>query len=224
MESDMNNEILQPVIETLQYKVNSTLGEFAKAFIERSDYETLGFIASIGFDLNTYIDGVFRTYSSNVDVIEAQLIEEPTNTIEVHEVPQEIKTEDISTETPKSTKRTCVRGAYGVKANVVEKWVEEYLLKRGGRALKNDLYEMFYKTFSNQFNAYDLSNGRDKPKWKQNVCDRIQTMRKNGIVAKSENGTEYNYYTLDPEYYANLKKSIQVQPTLPFPADKEMTA
>ena len=211
----MKNEILQPVIETLQYKVNSTLGEFAKAFIERSDFEALGLIAKIGESTTSYFEGLSTIVHFD---------EESVVTIEVHEVPQEIKTEDISTETPKSTKRTCVRGAYVVEANVVEKWVEEYLLKRGGRALKNDLYEMFYKTFSNQFNAYDLSNGRDKPKWKQNVCDRIQTMRKKGIVAKSENGTEYNYYTLDPEYYANLKKSIQVQPTLPFPADKEMTA
>jgi len=211
----MNNEIYQNIIKTLQYKVDVTLGTFAKEFIERSDYETLALIAKIGESTTFYFEGLSTIVHFD---------EEPTTTIEVHEVPQEIKTEDISTETPKSTKRTCVRGAYGVKANVVEKWVEEYLLKRGGRALKNDLYEMFYKTFSNQFNAYDLSNGRDKPKWKQNVCDRIQTMRKNGIVAKSENGTEYNYYTLDPEYYANLKKSIQVQPTLPFPADKEMTA
>jgi hypothetical protein len=215
MESDMNNEIYQNIIKTLQYKVDVTLGTFAKEFIERSDYETLALIAKIGESTTFYFEGLSTIVHFD---------EEPTATIEVHEVPQEIKTEDISTETPKSTKRTCVRGAYGVEANVVEKWVEEYLLKRGGRALKNDLYEMFYKTFSNQFNAYDLSNGRDKPKWKQNVCDRIQTMRKKGIVAKSENGTEYNYYTLDPEYYANLKKSIQVQPTLPFPADKEMTA
>jgi len=215
MESDMNNEIYQNIIKTLQYKVDVTLGTFAKEFIERSDYEPLALIAKIGESTTFYFEGLSAIVHFD---------EEPTTAIEVHEVPQEIKTEDISTETPKSTKRTCVRGAYGVKANVVEKWVEEYLLKRGGRALKNDLYEMFYKTFSNQFNAYDLSNGRDKPKWKQNVCDRIQTMRKNGIVAKSENGTEYNYYTLDPEYYANLKKSIQVQPTLPFPADKEMTA
>ena len=211
----MKNEILQPVIETLQYKVNSTLGEFAKAFIERSDFEALGLIAKIGESTTSYFEGLSTIVHFD---------EEPTTTIEVHEVPQENKTEDISTETLKSTKRTCVRGGYGVEVNVVEKWVEEYLLKRGGRALKNDLYGMFYKTFSNQFNAYDLSNGRDKPKWKQNVCDRIQTMRKNGIVAKSENGTEYHYYTLDPEYYANLKKSIQLQPTLPFPADKEMTA
>lgn len=211
----MKNEILQPVIETLQCKVNSTLGEFAKAFIERSDYETLALIAKIGESTTSYFEGLSAIVHFD---------EEPTTTIEVHEVPQEIKTEDISTETPKSNKRTCVRGAYGVEAKVVEKWVEEYLLKRGGRALKNDLYEIFYKTFSNQFNAYDLSNGRDKPKWKQNVCDRIQTMRKNGIVAKSENGTEYNYYTLDPEYYANLKKSIQVQPTLPYTSEKEMTS
>ena len=211
----MNNEIYQNIIKTLQYKVDVTLGVFAKEFIERSDYETLALIAKIGESTTSYFEGLSTIVHFD---------EEPTTTIEVHEVPQENKTEDISTETLKSTKRTCIRGGYGVEVNVVEKWVEEYLLKRGGRALKNDLYGMFYKTFSNQFNAYDLSNGRDKPKWKQNVCDRIQTMRKNGIIAKSENGAEYHYYTLDPEYYANLKKSIQLQPTLPFPADKEMTA
>jgi hypothetical protein len=238
MENFMKNEILQPVIETLQCKVNSTLGIFAKTLIERNDYETLGYIANIGNDLNTYIDGIFQTYSSpnaviviNDKVVDETVetpIEKPAettnNVAEVHEVPQEIVTEDISTETLKSTKRTCVRGGYGVEINVVEKWVKEYLFKRGGRALKNDLYDMFYKTFSNQFNAYDLSNGSDKPKWKQNVCDRIQTMRKNGIVAKSENGTEWHYYTLTPEYYANLKKSIQVQPTLPYTSEKEMTS
>lgn len=211
----MKNEIYQNIIKTLQYEVDVTLGAHAKEFIERSDYETLAIIAKIGESTTSYFEGLSTIVHFD---------EEPTTTIEVHEVPQEIKTEDISTATPKSTKRTCVRGGYGVEVNVVEKWVEEYLLKRGGRALKNDLYGMFYKTFSNQFNAYDLSNGSDKPKWKQNVCDRIQTMRKNGIIAKSENGTEYHYYTLDPEYYANLKKSIQLQPTLPFPADKEMTA
>ena len=211
----MKNEIYQSIIKTLQFKVDVTLGTFAKEFIERSDYETLALIAKIGESTTSYFEGLATTVHFD---------EEPTTTIEVDEVPQEIKTEDISTETPKSTKRICVRGAYGVEANVVEKWVEEYLVKRGGRALKSDLYEMFYKTFSNKFNAYDLSNGSDKPKWKQNVCDRIQTMRKNGIIAKSENGTEYHYYTLDPEYHANLKKSIQVQPTLPYTTEKEMTA
>lgn len=50
MEKFMKNEILQPVIETLQYKVNSTLGEFAKAFIERSDFEALGLIARVASD------------------------------------------------------------------------------------------------------------------------------------------------------------------------------
>jgi hypothetical protein len=215
MESDMNNEIYQNIIKTLQYKVDVTLGVFAKEFIERSDYETLALIAKIGESTTSYFEGLSTIVHFD---------EEPTTTIEVHEVPQEIVTEDISTETLKSTKRTCIRGGYGVEINVVEKWVKEYLFKRGGRALKNDLYDMFYKTFSNQFNAYDLSNGSDKPKWKQNVCDRIQTMRKNGIVAKSENGTEWHYYTLTPEYYANLKKSIQVQPTLPYTSEKEMTS
>ena len=155
----MNNEIYQNIIKTLQCKVDVTLGVFAKEFIERSDYETLALIAKIGESTTSYFEGLSTIVHFD---------EEPTTTIEVHEVPQENKTEDISTETLKSTKRTCVRGGYGVEVNVVEKWVEEYLLKRGGRALKNDLYGMFYKTFSNQFNAYDLSNGRDKPKWKQN--------------------------------------------------------
>jgi len=54
----MKNEILQPVIETLQYKVNSTLGEFAKAFIERSDFEALGLIAKIGESTTSYFEGL----------------------------------------------------------------------------------------------------------------------------------------------------------------------
>jgi hypothetical protein len=212
MEFDMKNEILQSIVDTLQCKVDLALGAFANEFIERSDYETLGVIAKIGENTTSYFEGL----SSIVHINE--------KSDAVNEVPEEIKTEEISTETPKSTKRTCVRGGYGIEANVVEKWVKEYLFKRGGRALKNDLYDMFYKTFSNQFNAYDLSNGSDKPKWKQNVCDRIQTMRKKNIILKSENGTEWHYYTLAPEYYANLKKSIQVQPTLPYTSENEMTA
>ena len=88
MEKFMKNEILQPVIETLQYKVNSTLGEFAKAFIERSDYETLGSIAKIGIDVNSFLDGLFLSFSSleQLPLIEAELIIENDDEPEVVEV------------------------------------------------------------------------------------------------------------------------------------------
>lgn len=209
----MKNEIYQSIIETLQCKVDDTLGVFAKAFIERSDYETLALIAKIGESTTSYFEGLATTVHFDEESVVA--IDAPEEVVEAEVVEAEIQD---------TKKRTCIRGAYGVEASVVTKWVEEYLIKRGGRALKSDLYEMFYKTFSHKFTAYDLSNGSDKPKWKQNVCDRIQAMRKDGIVAKSENGNEYNYYKLDPVYYANLKKSIQVQPTLPYTTEKEMVA
>ena len=203
---------LDSIYLSLKDSVNETLGDVAKDSIEGNNYQLLHIIAKIGIDVNAYIDGMFVPSSNHIAVIEAEVVDE------------NVETSTTTAEEVLTNKRTCVRGGYGVEINVVEKWVKEYLFKRGGRALKNDLYDMFYKTFSNQFNAYDLSNGSDKPKWKQNVCDRIQTMRKNGIVAKSENGTEWHYYTLTPEYYANLKKSIQVQPTLPYTSEKEMTS
>ena len=213
MEKFMKNEILQPVIETLQYKVNSTLGEFAKAFIERSDFEALGLIAKIGESTNSYFDGLSSIIHYN---------EESVVTIDVPDV---VEAEVVVTEAVSTNKRSCLRGGYGVEANTVKEWIKDYLLKRGGRALKNDLYEVFFKTFSNQFNAYDYTNPGDKPKWKQNVCDRIQTLRKDGVVAKSENGTEYHYYSLELKFYKNNKNNqTQVQPTLPYLADKEMTA
>lgn len=209
----MKNEILQPVIETLQYKVNSTLGEFAKAFIERSDFEALGLIAKIGESTNSYFDGL------------SSIIHYDEESVVTIDVPDVVEAEVVVTEAVSTNKRICLRGAYGVEANIVKEWIKDYLIKRGGRALKNDLYEVFFKTFSNQFNAYDYTNPGDKPKWKQNVCDRIQTLRKNGVVAKSENGTEYHYYSLELEFYKNNKNNqTQVQPTLPYLADKEMTA
>ena len=209
----MKNEILQPVIETLQYKVNSTLGEFAKAFIERSDFEALGLIAKIGESTTSYFDGL----SSIIHYDEESVV-----TIDAQDV---VEAEVVVPEAVSANKRICLRGAYGVDANTVKEWIKDYLIKRGGRALKNDLYEVFFKTFSNQFNAYDYTNPGDKPKWKQNVCDRIQTLRKNGVVAKSENGTEYHYYSLELKFYKNNKNNqTQVQPTLPYLADKEMKA
>ena len=213
MEFGMKNEILQSIVDTLQCKVDLALGAFANEFIERSDYETLGVIAKIGENTTSYFEGL----SSIIHINE--------ESDDVNEVPEEIKTEEISTETPKSTKRSCVRGGYGVDSDTAKKWIKDYLLKRGGRALKNDLYEVFFKTFSNQFNAYDFSNAGDKPKWKQNVCDRVQSLRKDGVVAKSENGTEYNYYTLELEFYKkNKNNQTQVQPTLPYTTENDMTA
>jgi hypothetical protein len=208
----MENFDLDSIYLSLKDSVNETLGDVAKDSIEGNNYQLLHIIAKIGIDVNAYIDGMFAPSSNDVAVIKAEVVDE------------NVETSTTTADEVVTNKRSCIRGGYGVDANTVKNWVEEYLLKRGGRALKNDLYEMFYKTFSKQFNAYDISNGSDKPKWKQNVCDRIQTMRKNGIIAKSENGTEYHYYTLDPEYHANLKKSIQAQPTLPYTTEKEMTA
>lgn len=196
MENFMKNEILQPVIQTLQYKVNTTLGEFAKAFIERNDYETLGFIANIGIDLNTYIDGIFQTYSGNADVIEAQVIEEPT------EPKQPIE--------PKE---------YSVNEKDLMNWIYNYVGSRGGKALKDDLANAFYNEFSSGFNAYDLTLSKDnKFKWKQNIAHRVSELRNDGILEPSIAGETYHYYILTPKYLALYKTQvakIEEQLTLP---------
>ena len=147
MEKFMKNEILQPVIETLQYKVNSTLGEFAKAFIERSDYETLGSIAKIGIDVNSFLDGLFLSFSSleQLPLIEAELIIENDDEPEVVEV--------VTKESPRVSNPKSV---FSVSNEETKNWIFDYLGKRGGRALIADVCDEFYKAYSHLFTAREL--------------------------------------------------------------------
>jgi hypothetical protein len=201
MESDMNNEILQPVIETLQYKVNSTLGEFAKAFIERSDFEALGLIAKIGESTTSYFEGL-----STIVYFD----EESVVTIDAPDV--------VEAEQPTDPKE------YSVNEKDLMNWIYNYVGSRGGKALKDDLSNAFYNEFSSGFNAYDLTLSKDnKFKWKQNIAHRVSDLRVDGILEPSIAGETYHYYILTPKYLALYKTQVaKIEEQLSLP-DLEIT-
>ena len=192
----MKNEILQPVIETLQYKVNSTLGEFAKAFIERSDFEALGLIAKIGESTTSYFEGLSTIVHFD---------EESVVTIDAPDV--------VEAEQPTDPKE------YSVNEKDLMNWIYNYVGSRGGKTLKDDLANAFYNEFSSGFNAYDLTLSKDnKFKWKQNIAHRVSELRNDGILEPSIPGETYHYYILTPKYLALYKTQvakIEEQLTLP---------
>lgn len=197
----MKNEILQPVIETLQYKVNSTLGEFAKAFIERSDFEALGLIAKIGESTTSYFDGL----SSIIHYDEESVV-----TIDAPDV--------VEAEQPTDPKE------YSVNEKDLMNWIYNYVGSRGGKALKDDLSNAFYNEFSSGFNAYDLTLSKDnKFKWKQNIAHRVSDLRVDGILEPSIAGETYHYYILTPKYLALYKTQVaKIEEQLSLP-DLEIT-
>ena len=197
----MKNEILQPVIETLQYKVNSTLGEFAKAFIERSDFEALGLIAKIGESTTSYFDGL----SSIIHYDEESVV-----TIDAPDV--------VEAEQPTDPKE------YSVNEKDLMNWIYNYVGSRGGKALKDDLSSAFYNEFSSGFNAYDLTLSKDnKFKWKQNIAHRVSDLRVDGILEPSIAGETYHYYILTPKYLALYKTQVaKIEEQLSLP-DLEIT-
>jgi hypothetical protein len=201
MEKFMKNEILQPVIETLQYKVNSTLGEFAKAFIERSDFEALGLIAKIGESTTSYFDGL----SSIIHYDEESVV-----TIDAPDV--------VEAEQPTDPKE------YSVNEKDLMNWIYNYVGSRGGKALKDDLSNAFYNEFSSGFNAYDLTLSKDnKFKWKQNIAHRVSDLRLDGILEPSIAGETYRYYILTPKYLALYKTQVaKIEEQLSLP-DLEIT-
>ena len=197
----MKNEILQPVIETLQYKVNSTLGEFAKAFIERSDFEALGLIAKIGESTTTYFEGLSTIVHFD---------EESVVTIDAPDV--------VEAEQPTDPKE------YSVNEKDLMNWIYNYVGSRGGKALKDDLSNAFYNEFSSGFNAYDLTLSKDnKFKWKQNIAHRVSDLRVDGILEPSIAGETYHYYILTPKYLALYKTQVaKIEEQLSLP-DLEIT-
>jgi hypothetical protein len=201
MEKFMKNEILQPVIETLQYKVNSTLGEFAKAFIERSDFEALGLIAKIGESTTSYFEGLSTIVHFD---------EESVVTIDAPDV--------VEAEQPTDPKE------YSVNEKDLMNWIYNYVGSRGGKALKDDLSNAFYNEFSSGFNAYDLTLSKDnKFKWKQNIAHRVSDLRVDGILEPSIAGETYHYYILTPKYLALYKTQVaKIEEQLSLP-DLEIT-
>jgi hypothetical protein len=197
----MKNEILQPVIETLQYKVNSTLGEFAKAFIERSDFEALGLIAKIGESTTSYFEGLSTIVHFD---------EESVVTIDAPDV--------VEAEQPTDPKE------YSVNEKDLMNWIYNYVGSRGGKALKDDLSNAFYNEFSSGFNAYDLTLSKDnKFKWKQNIAHRVSDLRVDGILEPSIAGETYHYYILTPKYLALYKTQVaKIEEQLSLP-DLEIT-
>ncbi len=197
----MKNEILQPVIETLQYKVNSTLGEFAKAFIERSDFEALGLIAKIGESTTSYFEGLSTIVHFD---------EESVVTIDTPDV--------VEAEQPTDPKE------YSVNEKDLMNWIYNYVGSRGGKALKDDLSNAFYNEFSSGFNAYDLTLSKDnKFKWKQNIAHRVSDLRVDGILEPSIAGETYHYYILTPKYLALYKTQVaKIEEQLSLP-DLEIT-
>lgn len=197
----MKNEILQPVIETLQYKVNSTLGEFAKAFIERSDFEALGLIAKIGESTTSYFEGLSTIVHFD---------EESVVTIDAPDV--------VEAEQPTGPKE------YSVNEKDLMNWIYNYVGSRGGKALKDDLSNAFYNEFSSGFNAYDLTLSKDnKFKWKQNIAHRVSDLRVDGILEPSIAGETYHYYILTPKYLALYKTQVaKIEEQLSLP-DLEIT-
>jgi hypothetical protein len=207
MEKFMKNEILQPVIETLQYKVNSTLGEFAKAFIERSDFEALGLIAKIGESTTSYFDGL----SSIIHYDEESVV-----TIDAPDV--------VEAEQPTKPKQPIEPKEYSVNEKDLMNWIYNYVGSRGGKALKDDLSNAFYNEFSSGFNAYDLTLSKDnKFKWKQNIAHRVSDLRVDGILEPSIAGETYHYYILTPKYLALYKTQVaKIEEQLSLP-DLEIT-
>lgn len=203
----MKNEILQPVIETLQYKVNSTLGEFAKAFIERSDFEALGLIAKLGESTTSYFDGL----SSIIHYDEESVV-----TIDASDV--------VEAEQPTQPKQPIEPKEYSVNEKDLMNWIYNYVGSRGGKALKDDLSNAFYNEFSSGFNAYDLTLSKDnKFKWKQNIAHRVSDLRIDGILEPSIAGETYRYYILTPKYLALYKTQVaKIEEQLSLP-DLEIT-
>jgi len=220
----MKNEILQPIIETLQYKVNSTLGVFAKAFIERNDYETLGFIANIGIDLNTYIDGIFQTYSSPnaVIVINAEVVDETdeTPTEATNKATTETPTEatnKATTETPtEATNKVAevkVRQSpkkkfkFSVPNLYTKDWIFDYLGKRGGQSAPDDIYKDFFKGHKHLMTAEEIRNKL----YIRHISRRVCEMRVNEDSKKNPINALIQPYTgKKTEYYALTKYGMEL--------------
>ena len=218
MENFMKNEILQPVIETLQYKVNSTLGIFAKTLIERNDYETLGFIANIGTDLNTYIDGIFQTYSSPnaVIVINAEAVDETvetptekpteaTNTVETPtEKPTEATNKVAEVKVRKSPKK---KFKFSVSNSYTKDWIFDHLGKRGGQSAPDDIYMDFFKGHKHLMTAEEIH----KKFHIRHICRRVCEMR---VIEDSKknpiNALIQPYTGKKTEYYALTKYGMEL--------------
>ena len=212
MEKFMKNEILQPIIETLQYKVNSTLGEFAKAFIERSDFEALGLIAKIGESTTSYFDGL----SSIIHYDEESVVTiDAPDVVEAEVVEAENVTEAVTLKRDRLP-----RDVY----SQMKTFIFNYIGKRGGKTSVHDLACVFHEEFKSNFIEYHytLVNGTT-PKWQHKMYDQVKTLREKGIVAPPASGQDYEYYSLTPralKSYNRAALKIEKQLTLP---DLEMT-
>ena len=74
----MENFDFECIQLSLKDAVNETLGDVAKDSIESNNYHLLHAIAKIGIDVNSFLDGLFLSYSSieHLPLIEAELVNE----------------------------------------------------------------------------------------------------------------------------------------------------
>lgn len=202
----MKNEILQTIIDTLQCKVDVALGAFANEFIERSDYEALGLIAKIGENTTSYFDGLATTIHYN---------DKSVATIDV----QEVVDAEVVNETAKDTVETPESPVYiepytmfSIPVDETKEWILDYLGKRGGQSLIEDLCEAYYKEFSHRFMESEIITKR----WRENIFKRVFEMRKvkKGVInlIVPTNGKRSQYYQLSKhglQQYAQKVKRLE---------------
>ncbi len=192
MEKVMKSKILQPVIEALQFKVNSTLGVFAGEFIEQSDYESLGLLANLGIDLNAYIDTILQSYSSPdaTLVIDAEIVDETARTVETPTKVAEVKVKQA----PKPKYK------FSVPNSECKNWIFDYLGKRGGQATQEDTYKDFFTSHKHLMTAQEIRTKFHKRQVQRRVCEMrfTEDSKNNPINALIEpyTGKKDEYYTL----------------------------
>lgn len=217
----MENFDFECIQLSLKDAVNETLGDVAKDSIESNNYHLLHAIAKIGIDVNSFLDGLFLSYSSieHLPLIEAELVNENNDEPETVEV--------VTKESPRVSNPKSV---FSVSNEETKDWIFDYIGKRGGRALITDVCDEFYKAYSHLFTARELAiDSKNNSIWKKHVyrrvCDmRVSTDKKNKshYLIVPTFGRRCDYYELSTygaRLYQQELKKVEEKKARYYPSD-----
>ena len=212
----MNNFDVEDVFSALRDDVNEFLGTVAKDTVESKNYAFLAIIAEIGSRTNVFLDelqGSLTTSTANYSLLEPAIIDAE----EVETIPETEVAEVVSKKTTWKISRP--KRTFSIPNDETRNWIFNYLGKRGGTSLKEDLLKDFYKEFSSRFSADEIvRRGKNYP-WRAQIFHRVSEMRETTVDDANNQveslmvpnaGSQKDYYHLSKYgldlYNANQRK------------------
>ena len=187
----MYGEVMKPIFKTLQSNVNNILGEYAKAYVEINDFESLSLIAEIGNRTTNLFNELASTirYEETSNKVNLEDAYEVQDAVVVEETVPVAEYDDDDSESD-------ILKHDGVFEDM-KRFIFFYIGSRGGKCSIAVLADAFHKRFNHLFNEkdYEIVSG-SRYRWQHKMYDQVKTMRKQGLINPKAPGSGYHTYTL----------------------------